>query len=123
MIEKRVRHHKINYVEYASKDLEKTKAFFEQAFGWIFKDYGPDYTAFEDRGSVDCGFYSAVKAFDAENGGALIVLYSEKLDETEKKVTNAGGEITKEIFDFPGGRRFHFKEPSGNELAVWGDPE
>ena len=123
MEEKRVRHHKINYVEYASKDLEKTKAFFEQAFGWVFKDYGPDYTAFEGRGNVDCGFYRADKASNAENGGALIVLYSEKLEETESKVKRAGGDITKTIFDFPGGRRFHFKEPSGNELAVWGDAE
>ncbi|MDG1709230.1 MAG: VOC family protein [Emcibacteraceae bacterium] len=122
MEEKRVRHHKINYVEFAAKNLEKTKEFFVQAFSWTFTDYGPDYTACEGRGHVDCGFYRIDKASDVENGGALIVLYSEKLEETESKVKRAGGEVTKEIFDFPGGRRFHFKEPSGNELAVWGDP-
>ena len=72
---------------------------------------------------MDCGFYREDKASDTEGGGALIVLYSEKLEETESKVKRAGGTIVKEIFDFPGGRRIHFKEPSGNELAVWGDAE
>ena len=121
MVEKRVRHHKINYVELAAKDLEATKKFFGQAFSWTFTDYGDEYTACEGRGHVDCGFYQADKASDTEEGGALIVLYSEKLEETESKVKRAGGTIVKEIFEFPGGRRFHFKEPSGNEFAVWSD--
>ena len=123
MVEKRVRHHKINYVELAAKDLEATKEFFSQAFSWTFTDYGPDYTAYEGRGHVDCGFYRADKSSDSEKGGALIILYSEKLEESESKVKRAGGKIVKEIFDFPSGRRFQFKEPSGNEFAVWSDAE
>lgn len=123
MQENRVRHNKVNYVEFASKDLDKTKAFFEQAFAWSFTDYGPDYTAFEGRGHVDCGFFRADMASSTEAGGALVVLYSENLEETERKVKRAGGEIVKEIFAFHGGRRFQFTEPSGNELAVWSDVE
>lgn len=123
MEEKRVRHNTINYVEFAAWDIETTKDFFKCAFGWEFTDYGPDYTAFEGRGHIDCGFYKAKMKSNSENGGALAILYSEALEESERKVRSAGGTITKEIFPFPGGRRFHFTEPSGNELAVWSDIE
>ncbi|MDQ7969553.1 MAG: VOC family protein [Oxalicibacterium faecigallinarum] len=114
-------HEKINYVEYPSRDLSATKKFFTQAFGWKFEDYGPEYAAFSGEG-LDGGFYKADLAASTANGSALVVFYSMALEDTLVKVAAAGGSITKPIFDFPGGRRFHFTEPSGNEFAVWGDP-
>ena len=109
---------KINYVEYPACNIPATKAFFEIAFGWSFVDYGPDYTAFTDQG-LDGGFYKSDLVSSTVNGAALLVLLSNDLENAQNKVITAGGEITKPIFSFPGGRRFHFKEPSGNELAVW----
>lgn len=114
-------HEKINYVEYPAKNLEATKAFFQTAFGWSFEDYGPDYTAFSGQG-LDGGFFRSDLAAHTSQGSALIVFYSERLEETLAKVEAAGGEIVKPIFTFPGGRRFHFTEPSGNEFAVWAKP-
>lgn len=114
-------HEKINYVELPAKDIGKTKAFFEAAFGWSFVDYGPDYTSFSDQG-LDGGFYRSDLQATVDTGSALIVFYSESLEATQANVEYAGGQISKAIFDFPGGRRFHFTEPSGNEFAVWGDP-
>jgi uncharacterized protein len=111
-------HGKIDYVEFASRDLEGTKRFFERAFSWTFVDYGPDYVAFSDQG-LDGGFYRADLAARVETGSALIVFYSEDLEATLGKVEAAGGQVVKAIFAFPGGRRFHFTEPGGNELAVW----
>ena len=111
---------KINYVEFPARDIQATKAFFEQAFGWSFEDYGPDYVAFSDQG-LDGGFYSSGLASSAENGGALVVLYCDSLEQVQERILRAGGSILKPIFAFPGGRRFHFAEPSGNELAVWSD--
>ncbi|MGB1581534.1 MAG: VOC family protein [Nevskiales bacterium] len=113
-------HGKIDYVEYAARDLAATKAFFEQAFGWEFTDYGPEYAAFSNEG-LDGGFYKADLAASTASGSALIVFYSQNLEQTRDKVVAAGGEIVKDIFSFPGGRRFHFSEPSGNEMAVWSD--
>ena len=113
-------HEKLNYVEFASSDLQATKAFFEKAFGWSFVDYGPEYTAFSGQG-LDGGFFKADLCSTAANGAALLVFYSENLEATLAKVTNAGGKVIKPIFSFPGGRRFHFIEPSGNEFAVWSD--
>jgi hypothetical protein len=115
-------HGKINYVEYPAKDLAATKIFFADAFGWSFTDYGPDYAAFSGEG-LDGGFFRADLAAAAEKGSALIVFYSKTLEETLARVQKAGGVIKKPIFAFPGGRRFHFTEPSGNELAVWSDVE
>ncbi|PCJ44186.1 MAG: glyoxalase [Alphaproteobacteria bacterium] len=112
------KHHTINYVEFPARDLTATKAFFNKAFGWEFQDYGPDYCAFSGQGT-DGGFYKSDLKAASETGSVLIVLYSENLEETERAVKAAGGVIIKEIFSFPGGRRFHFTEPSGNELAVW----
>lgn len=109
---------KINYLEYATKDLSATKAFFVAAFGWSFTDYGPEYAAFENQG-VDGGFYLADKASRADQGGALAVFLSEDLIASEAKVIAAGGVISTPTFEFPGGKRFHFLEPSGNEFAVW----
>ena len=115
-------HEKINYVEYPARDLAATRRFFQQAFGWAFEDYGPDYVAFADQG-VDGGFYRSDMAARTSDGSALVVFYSENLEATLAKVVDAGGEVVKPIFAFPGGRRFHFSEPSGNEFAVWAQPE
>jgi predicted enzyme related to lactoylglutathione lyase len=111
---------KINYVEFPARDIEATKIFFTAVFGWNFNDYGPEYTAFANQG-INGGFYKSDSASSTETGGALIVLYSSTLEEVQKRVKRAGGSILKPIFSFPGGRRFHFAEPSGNELAVWSD--
>jgi uncharacterized protein len=108
---------KIDYIEFPATDIIMTKTFYQNVFGWKFTDYGPDYTSFED-GRIAGGFTTAAKV---TNGGVLIVLYSTDLPAIEKKVRQAGGTISKEAFDFPGGRRFHFKDPSGNELAIWSD--
>lgn len=113
-------HGKLDYVEFAARDLAATQAFFTAAFGWRFTDYGPDYTAFSGEG-LDGGFYRADLAADSERGSALLVFYSADLEATLAAVTAAGGQIRKPIFSFPGGRRFHFTEPSGNELAVWSE--
>lgn len=115
------RHEKLDYVEFASADLSATKAFFEKAFGWSFVDYGPQYTAFSGEG-LDGGFYQAPLRSLQAAGAALLVFYSDDLERTLEKVAAAGGVVVKPIFDFPGGRRFHFTEPSGNEFAVWGKP-
>lgn len=114
-------HEKINYVEYPARDLDATKRFFHEAFGWTFEDYGPDYAAFADQG-LDGGFFRSELAAHTSEGSALIVLYSRNLEESLAKVVAAGGEVVKPIFPFPGGRRFHFTEPSGNEFAVWSAP-
>ena len=113
-------HEKINYVEFPAKDIEATKKFFIDAFAFSFEDFGSEYTAFTDAG-LDGGFYKSGKSSSTEHGGALVVFYSEKLELTQDKIKKAGGEIVQEIFTFPGGRRFHFTEPSGNEFAVWSD--
>ena len=113
-------HQKMNYVEFPAKDLAATKAFFESVFGWSFVDYGPEYTAFENQG-LDGGFFQSDLASSTEKGAALIVFYSNQLEATLAKVEKAGGAILRPIYSFPGGRRFHFTEPSGNEFAVWGE--
>ena len=113
-------HEKINYIEFPSKDLELTKTFFTSTFGWSFIDYGPKYIAFSNEG-IDGGFYKSDLTVSTENGGPLIVLYSEELEGTQEKIKENGGTINKEIFAFPGGRRFHFRDPNGNEYAVWSE--
>ncbi|RQM78639.1 VOC family protein [Aeromonas jandaei] len=113
-------HEKLNYVEFAARDLAATKAFFQAVFGWQFVDYGPDYCAFADEG-LDGGFYRADQCNLTAQGGALLVFYSADIEATQSKVAGAGGTIVRPLFDFPGGRRFHFVEPSGNEFAVWSE--
>jgi uncharacterized protein len=108
---------RIDYIEFPATDVATTKAFYQQAFGWKFTDYGPDYTSFED-GRLSGGFTKQGKVI---RGGTLVVLYASDLAATEKKVRDAGGVIVKDAFSFPGGRRFHFTDPSGNELAVWSE--
>jgi len=113
-------HEKINYVEFPTKDLEASKAFFSEVFGWTFEDFGEEYTAFSDEG-LDGGFFKSEQVVSTQSGSALIVFYSESLESTQSKVEKAGGRINEAIFAFPGGRRFHFITPSGNEYAVWSD--
>ena len=113
-------HEKINYVEFPSKNIQATKRFFEKVFGWSFEDFGPEYTAFSDQG-LDGGFFKSDLQSSTDKGSALIVFYSQDLEATQAKIEQAGGLIVKPIFSFPGGRRFHFTEPSGNEFAVWSD--
>lgn len=113
-------HEKINYVEFPSTDLIQTKDFFSTVFSWTFVDYGPEYTAFSGQG-LDGGFFKSELSASTEQGSALIVFYSDHLEATQNKIEQAGGVLVKPIFSFPGGRRFHFTEPSGNEFAVWSD--
>jgi len=115
-------HEKINYVEFPAKDLEATKKFFAAALGWSFVDYGPDYTSFSDEG-LNGGFFKSDLASSTATGSALLVFYSKELEQTQSKIENAGGSIIKPTFSFPGGRRFHFSDPNGNEYAVWSDHE
>ncbi len=116
------KHEKINYLEFPAKDLEATKAFFSVAFNWSFTDYGPEYTAFMDEG-LDGGFFKSDLSVSTEKGSVLVVFYSETLEATQSKIEKAGGAIIKPVFSFPGGRRFHFSDPNGNEFAVWSDKE
>lgn len=107
----------INYVEFKAKDLKETKQFYESSFDWAFTDYGPTYIAFSESGLAG-GFE---KTDDEIANGALVVLFHTNLTFIKNKIIEAGGKISKDIFSFPGGHRFHFKDPSGNELAVWSD--
>jgi predicted enzyme related to lactoylglutathione lyase len=107
---------RIDYIELPATKIAETKRFYMDVFGWKFTDYGPDYTSFED-GRIAGGFHTA----RTSGGGALIVIFSLDLAAIEARVRKAGGKIVKPVFEFPGGRRFHFSDPSGNELAVWSD--
>lgn len=110
----------IDYIEMPSCDLSATKQFFTALFSWAFQDYGPDYASFDD-GRMAGGFYRAEKTAGVEAGGALIVFYHRDLAGVLAEVKKLGGEITREIFEFPGGRRFHFREPGGGEFATWSE--
>ena len=111
---------KINYLELPAADFGSVKAFYESVFDWQFTDYGSEYTAFND-GFIDGGFFKSDLVSTTENGAALIVLYADDLEAVLQTVVDAGGTICKPIFSFPGGRRFQFHDPHGNELAVWSD--
>jgi predicted enzyme related to lactoylglutathione lyase len=113
-------HNKINYLEIPAKDLSRTKIFFTRVFGWSFVDYGPEYTSFSQSGMAG-GFYKSDRFVATENGAALIVVYSGDIEKKQLEISNAGGEIIKPLFSFPGGHRFHFTDPNGNEYAVWTD--
>jgi predicted enzyme related to lactoylglutathione lyase len=108
---------RMDYVEFPARDLAVTKRFYGDAFGWRFTDYGEDYCSFED-GRIGGGFTTAAAP---GGGGPLVVLYARDLEAAVARVLAAGGAIVKPIFPFPGGRRFHFTDPSGNELGVWSD--
>ena len=113
-------HHKIDYVEFPCRDFRISKDFFSRVFGWEFTDYGPHYTAFSGAGLAG-GLYASELVSRADGGSALVVFFSRDLEATQRQVEDAGGSVVKQIFSFPGGRRFHFLEPSGNEFAVWSD--
>ena len=112
-------HEKINYLEFPCRDLTATKRFFTGVFDWVFTDYGMEYSAFSNHAGIEGGFYQSLLTSKYDNGAALIVFYSDDLKNTENKIKQHGGTITKLTFSFPGGQRFHFAEPSGNEFAVW----
>ena len=107
----------IDYIEFKAMDLEEIKKFYSAAFDWTFTDYGPSYVAFSNSG-IEGGFEKTTLPI---KNGALIILYHKELIQIKKRIIAAGGTITKEIFSFPGGHRFHFMDPSKNELAVWSD--
>lgn len=109
---------KIDYIELPASDFDAVQAFYEAVFAWRFEDYGETYRAFSD-GKLDGGFYRSEQVSSSDQGAALVIFFAADLEATEQSVIAAGGQIVKPIFEFPGGRRFHFTDPHGNELAVW----
>lgn len=106
----------IDYIEFNVRDIPRSKRFYDGAFGWRFTDYGPDYCEFDD-GRLKGGFTTTAPVSAA--GGPLVILFANDLEQAQSKVEQAGGTISRAIFSFPGGRRFHFRDPDGYELAVW----
>ncbi|HEX4078090.1 MAG TPA: VOC family protein [Rhizomicrobium sp.] len=106
----------LDYIELPGPDIPATKRFYSAVFGWTFTDYGPDYAAFECTERRQGGFNAERKVI--ESGGPLVVLYANDLDAMEIRVSASGAEILSR-HEFPGGRRFHFRDPNGNEIAVW----
>lgn len=111
------KHHALDYVEFTVRDLAEAKRFFGDAFGWRFTDYGPAYAGIQRPGGD--GEAGGLTEGEPRGGGPLVILFSEDLEASLQAVEAAGGQISTPPFDFPGGRRFHFLDPSGNELAVW----
>ncbi len=111
-------HHAIDYIEFTVLDMAQSQAFYKAAFGWAFTDYGPNYAGIR-IGDREVGGLEAAE--ELRTGGPLVILYSNDLLASLAEVRSAGGTVVKEPFDFPGGRRFHFADPSGNELAVWSE--
>lgn len=111
-------HHTIDYIEISVHDMARAQAFYGDAFGWTFTDYGPEYAGIRK----EVGEAGGLRQVDeVTTGGPLVILYSADLEASAASVRDAGGTITMDIFEFPGGRRFQFEDPSGNELAVWSD--
>lgn len=110
-------HHAIDYIELTVTDVAAAKKFYAAAFDWSFNDYGDEYAGIKGPEREVGGFAQGTPV----KGGPLVVLYSNNLDDTLKRVRNAGGKIAKDPFEFPGGRRFQFLDPAGNELAVWSE--
>jgi hypothetical protein len=108
---------RVDYVEFGATDIERTRRFYERVFGWRFEDYGPDYTSFQD-GRLSGGF---TRDAPVRPANPLVVIYATQLEEMEAKIRSEGGQVVRPTYEFPGGRRFHFRDPSGNELAVWTD--
>lgn len=108
---------RIDYIEFPIVDMAAAKRFYGKVFGWDFVDYGPGYASFND-GRLSGGFRQEPSV---QKGGPLVVFYAADLESIQARIEDAGGRIVKAIFEFPGGRRFHFTDPSGNELAVWSD--
>lgn len=114
------RHHALDYVELNVTDLAATRRFYEAAFGWEFNDYGPAYAGIRaPDGEGEVGGLNATA--EPRRGGPLVLLWSDDLDATVAAVREAGGEVLEGPYEFPGGRRFHFADPSGNELGVWAE--
>lgn len=109
---------KIDYFELPAADFNAVQVFYGTVFAWAFEHYGDEYLAFSD-GKHDGGFYKSSNVSSTDNGAALIIFYADDLEAVEASVLAAGGTIVKPIFTFPGGRRFQFLDPHGNELAVW----
>jgi uncharacterized protein len=114
-------HHAIDYVELTVPDLEQAKRFYADAFGWQFNGYGPAYAGI--RSSSGGGEVGGLARGEepAAPGGPLVLLFSDDLDATVGAVKAAGGQVTRDPYEFPGGRRFHFRDPAGNELGVWAE--
>lgn len=113
---------KINYIELTTTSVARSKEFYAKAFGWSFQDWGPDYASFSapDAG-IDGGFRAGLIEGASHSDGPLVVLYASDLSATEEAIRDAGGAITVPVFSFPGGRRFHFSDGTGNQLAVWSE--
>ena len=109
---------RIDYLEFATRDLAASRDFFAAAFGWKFTDYGPDYTSFTD-GRISGGLFTSPQPPTAMN--PMTVLNAVDLEAAEQRVLAAGGRIVRPAFEFPGGRRFHFTDPTGLELSVWSE--
>ena len=114
------RENQINYIEIQARDLGVAKDFFGRMFGWEFEDWGPDYMAFKD-GRLEGGFAKSDKAATTEGGSVLLIFYAEDLEASMEKVVDCGGKVVRDIVSFPGGRRFQFADPNGNEFAIWSD--
>ncbi|QVQ51570.1 VOC family protein [Spiractinospora alimapuensis] len=116
------RHHAIDYVEITVRDVEEAKRFYGEAFGWTFNDYGPSYAGIRDPGGEDGAEVGGLSSFgETRTGGPFVLLFSTDLDQSVRAVRAAGGEIVQGPYEFPGGRRFHFTDPSGNELGVFAE--
>lgn len=113
--------HCMDYIEFPATSMEATKLFYHEVFSWDFKDWGPNYISFHDGRNAGGFTTEARVATGSKTTGVLVVLYSANLEDTYNKVKGTGARIVREIFEFPGGRRFHFADPNGNELAVWSE--
>lgn len=116
------RHHAFDYIEITVVDLPVAQQFYTDAFGWAFNSYGPGYAGIQspDDASAEVGGLAVAEPGESPKpGGPLVLLYSADLDASAAAVTAAGGRIVNGPYEFPGGRRFHFTDPSGNELGVW----
>jgi predicted enzyme related to lactoylglutathione lyase len=121
MAEPAHRHHGLDYVEISVTDVAKAREFYSSAFGWTFNDYGPDYAGIQDPTRPGAEVGGLAHADVVRPGGPLILLFSDDLDASAAAVVAAGGRVSNGPYDFPGGRRFHFTDPSGNELGVWAE--
>jgi predicted enzyme related to lactoylglutathione lyase len=114
-------HHALDYVELTVTDLAAAERFYAEAFGWRFTSYGPEYSGIRDPRD-DAGEVGGLRRGDeVRPGGPLVLLFSADLDASVAAVRRAGGTVVEEPYAFPGGRRFHFADPSGNELGVWSE--
>ncbi|MEN4921787.1 VOC family protein [Achromobacter spanius] len=111
----RGQNNQIDNIEFNVADIERSKRFYGDVFGWTFTDYGPSYCEFTD-GRLTGGFTTGEPV---RPGGPLVILYGEDLPAIQRRVTAAGGRISRDVFSFPGGSRFQFLDPDGYELAVW----